>query len=218
MQRKLYPTNSRMRRPGLQFALGLLLLTAPGCMRMMYDRIELGSSPREFERHLASGDTRQTDLGRASFHRDRSGRSDAIVVLTRQDRRAAGKIHVTYVEGDWRTGGARCRMVGVIDRERYGVAEVGPIDTLRLIWRDLLTSDGETRVQQSHALVGVGIERFLSRLDDAASAAAELTAEPAPHAAWSQARITLPAEGSSLLRDDDGRIEFEYVAGASWLP
>ncbi|MFO0838589.1 MAG: hypothetical protein U1D55_08660 [Phycisphaerae bacterium] len=162
-------------RPTHVAHLGYVLLTAmaaglPGCADWDYDRIRLGQKPEEYERILPAGDTRRTDLGQCYFKKDSLGRADVIAILVSQDRRLAAKLHATTFERRMglttRTG---YRVLGELDPRVARLEAAGPVDALRAIVSDLLTTQADAGTRDAHALIASGLMRVLERWGGAQS-------------------------------------------------
>ena len=141
------------------------LLALSGCgANRLYDRIQLGQSPREYKSVLPEATSRRTVLGLCHFHANSLGRTDALVVLLSDDRRVAAKLLASYVAPtvlNARRGGYRLR--GELDPKLYDVSGTGPIDAFRLIAAELANYRGEKLARDAHAWVAAGIIRLLQR-------------------------------------------------------
>jgi hypothetical protein len=144
---------------------GLTLLALTGCTNWSYRQIQLGQSPKDYERVLPAETSRKTALGLCHLSEDRFGHQDALVVLLANDRRVAGKLWARHFGRKWRLGGAErgFRLVGELDPELYGVAGSGPLDTLRAIAGELTDYRGEKLAVDAHTWVAAGLVRLMQR-------------------------------------------------------
>ena len=195
-------------RHALVALVALVAAASGGCAGASYDRIHLGQAPHAYRGLLPEAVTRQTDAGLACLERHAAG-ADVIVVLLNDQRRVAGKLyaHARASQGAW-PGAARrprYRLVGELDRVGYGVAQVSPVDALRMIASELATTSGEPLAREAHQRVVGGMLRWLERWPGVEDYAI-------PPAQLATLRDMVPGGGAARLTiGADGTLRFEYV-------
>jgi hypothetical protein len=142
-----------------------LALLLSGCASWSYEQIQLGQSPKDYERVLPVETSRKTALGLCHLGQGRRGYTDALVVLLTDDRRVAGKLWARKSGGGRRLGrgAGGFRLVGELDPGLCGVAGSGPLDTLRAIAAELTDYRGEKLAQDAHGWVAAGLVRLMQR-------------------------------------------------------
>lgn len=187
----------------------LCLLALTGCADLTYDRVKLGLPPSQYDRVLDTRQSSWTEAGLVEYERQDDGDTSVLVLLLADDRRIAGKIQVTSAQSEfeWPLSRRGYELRGELDSRLYGLGEVGPVDSLRLLTQRLCAFPTERTARSAHLLAAAGLMRILERqpgVEDI-GLTAEQRRELALHA---------PTEGvPHVSRDSDGVLRFSFVLG-----
>lgn len=188
-------------------AAGIVLLS--GCADLTYDRVRLGLAPSEYDRVLDTQKSSWTEAGLVEYQRDSDGDATSLVLLLSDDRRIAGKIQVTREESEMELPLARrgYELRGELDSRLYGLGDVGPVDTLRLLTQRLCAYPTERGARTGHMLAAAGLVRILERQEhvEDIGISRDQRRELAAHA---------PSDGVTRLSlDPDGVLRFGFSYG-----
>ena len=191
--------------------LGILaaLTVASGCADMTYERVRLGLAPSEYDRVLDTQQSSWTEAGLVEYQRDDDGDASALLLLLADDRRIAGKIQITRAESELDLPLARrgYELRGELEPRLYGLGEVGPIDSLRLLTQRLCEFPTERTARNAHMLAAAGLMRILERQPSVEDIG--LTGDQRRELA-----LHAPAEGvPRLTLDADGILRFIFSHG-----
>jgi hypothetical protein len=188
-------------------ATAIVLLS--GCADLTYDRVRLGLAPREYDRVLDTQRSSWTEAGLVEYQRDADGDATALVLLLSDDRRIAGKIQVTRKDSELELPLLRrgYELRGELDARLYGLGDVGPVDTLRLLTQRLCAFPTERGARNGHLLAAAGLVRIL-----------ELQANVEDIGISADQRRELAAQAPSggvahLALDPDGVLRFSFSYG-----
>lgn len=178
----------------------ILLLTVvilgSGCAQMGYDRIRIGQDPREYERAFPTEDLRQTRAGLVYLDEGGRERATAVVVLLTRDRLVAGRFLAHFEEDRFGLPPqTRYSLTGELDPVLSRLANVGPVDMLRVIADDLSRPEDDAFVRDAQAWVAVGLIRLLQQwpqVQDAGPAVPRLAdvLQQVPGGGVAQVRVT----------------------------
>jgi hypothetical protein len=193
----------------LRVALALSLAALGGCADLTYERVRLGLAPSEYDRVLDTQRSSWTEAGLVEYQRDDDGDASALLLLLADDRRIAGKIQVRRAESELDLPLARrgYELRGELDPRLYGLGEVGPIDSLRLLTQRLCEFPTERTSRTAHLLAAAGLMRILERQPGVEDIG--LSGDQRRELA-----LYAPAEGvPSLSLDSDGILRFSFAHG-----
>jgi len=198
------PTAARRSARVLLLAAGL----CGGCANWTYDRVRLGQSLEGAERLMPPATSQRTALGLYHLRADGLGRTDAVVLLATEDRRVSAKLHAVRVERNYGVRTERAYLLrGELDPQLAETQSTGPIDTLRMLARELTEYQGVKPALDAHAWVAAGLARLIQcwpRVEDVGVSAQRLT----------ELFERVPGGGSATLAvDSSGTYRFEYRQG-----